>query len=197
MAKKRANYQYTVNLDLGNSVLPVNVYVNNRLKKSLKLYWTENKELDIAVPSFFTRRNLSDFLNKKKHSLIKTYEKQAHLRYLRSFSVEEEKIERERLRAEATQFYSDFPAKLYNSRPKQIQIRKQKTRWGSCSSSGTISLNVYLRQLPEELRQYVFIHELVHMEHPHHQKSFWAEMERLCPGAKSKRAQLQLYVLPT
>ena len=62
-----------------------------------------------------------------------------------------------------------------------VSIRNQKTRWGSCSVSGSISLNWRLVQVPEVVRDYVLLHELAHRRHMNHSALFWAEVQRLCP----------------
>ena len=64
---------------------------------------------------------------------------------------------------------------------RRITVRSQRTRWGSCSRRGTISLNWRLLQLPPSVSDYVLLHELAHLRHLHHGPKFWAEVERLCP----------------
>ncbi|MFA9396225.1 MAG: M48 family metallopeptidase [Halodesulfovibrio sp.] len=56
---------------------------------------------------------------------------------------------------------------------KKIQIRLQKSRWGSCSGRGTISLNARLLLLPVESLHYILLHELAHVRHPNHSASYW------------------------
>lgn len=60
---------------------------------------------------------------------------------------------------------------------KRIQIRRQRTRWGSCSATGTISLNVCLMFLDPAVVRYLFIHELCHTRHMNHSPRFWALVE--------------------
>jgi hypothetical protein len=59
----------------------------------------------------------------------------------------------------------------------RLQVRRQRTRWGSCSSRGTISLNVCLLFQPPAVVNYLFVHELTHMRHMNHSARFWAAVE--------------------
>lgn len=74
-------------------------------------------------------------------------------------------------------------------------IRDQKTRWGSCSSRNNINLNIRLVGLPQELMDYVIVHELVHTEFKNHGVDFWAELGRLVPDAGRLRRELRRYRL--
>ena len=75
----------------------------------------------------------------------------------------------------------------------KVSIRKQKTRWGSCSSQNNISLNQNLLHLTDELIDYVLLHELTHTRVKNHSPSFWNELEKVCPDAKEKRRLLKTY----
>ncbi|MCF0136694.1 MAG: M48 family metallopeptidase [Lachnospiraceae bacterium] len=72
----------------------------------------------------------------------------------------------------------------------QVSIRFQKTRWGSCSSRGNISLNALLVELPEELRDYVIVHELCHLKHMDHSPAFWEEVTYKMPEYKLYKQRL-------
>ena len=61
-------------------------------------------------------------------------------------------------------------------------FRCQKTRWGSCSGKNNISLNVNIAFLPEELQNYVLLHELVHTKVKNHSRKFWAELDKYTQG---------------
>ena len=81
--------------------------------------------------------------------------------------------------------------KRLNKTPARVTWRNQKTRWGSCSPSGNISLNIRLLFLPPQLVDYVFVHELAHLEHPDHSPRFWNALEVLLPGASEQRRAIR------
>jgi hypothetical protein len=72
-----------------------------------------------------------------------------------------------------------------------VSIRNQRTRWGSCSASGRISLNWRLIQLPPAVCDYVLLHELSHLRHHDHSARFWREVARLCPNHAEARKWLR------
>jgi len=65
---------------------------------------------------------------------------------------------------------------------KQVSVRNQRSRWGSCSANGTISLNWRLVQTPDFVRDYIIHHELMHLREMNHSSRFWARVEEVCPG---------------
>ena len=69
----------------------------------------------------------------------------------------------------------------YGYQYQKVTIRLQKSRWGSCSRVGNISLNAKLLFLPRHLLRYVMLHELAHLKHLNHSPSFWAEVSRTDP----------------
>ena len=75
----------------------------------------------------------------------------------------------------------------------RVFIRNQRTRWGSCSVKNNINLNMNLVRLPEELIDYVILHELVHIKHKNHGKKFWGEMDKLVGDGKKLQKRLRGY----
>ena len=89
------------------------------------------------------------------------------------------------------QFYCD----IMNVSVGRITIRNQKTRWGSCSSKGNVNFNYQLYYMPQELMDYVIVHELSHRRHMNHSAEFWEEVEKYCPEYRIYRKQLKEYEL--
>ena len=73
-------------------------------------------------------------------------------------------------------------AALHGLKVRRITVRNQKSRWGSCSPRGTVSLNWRLVQTPEFVRDYIVVHELAHLKQMNHSRRFWEEVARLCPA---------------
>ncbi|HEY9183296.1 MAG TPA: M48 family metallopeptidase, partial [Gammaproteobacteria bacterium] len=70
---------------------------------------------------------------------------------------------------------------IVGHRPANVQVRLQRTRWGSCSDSGTVSLNAALLFLPPEIVRYLFVHELCHFISMNHSRRFWSAVARFEP----------------
>ena len=73
----------------------------------------------------------------------------------------------------------------------RITVRNQRTRWGSCGRDGHICLNWRLVLMPEAVRDYVLIHELMHLRRLDHSRAFWALVEEACPNYKDARQWLR------
>jgi hypothetical protein len=76
---------------------------------------------------------------------------------------------------------------------KKITLRNQKTRWGSCSSNNTLSLNWRLVHYPPEIIDYVLVHELAHLIHHNHSKKFWELVALYDPKYRQHKNYLKKY----
>lgn len=74
---------------------------------------------------------------------------------------------------------------------RRVAIRGQRTRWGSCSAAGTISLNWRLVQTPDWVVDYVILHELVHTRHMNHSSRFWRALAEICPSWRESELWLK------
>ena len=85
-------------------------------------------------------------------------------------------------------------AERYGCKYKNCSVRNSHSRWGSCSGKGNISLSIYLVLLPDELVDYVLLHELCHTIEMNHGERFWTLLDEACGGdAKKIRAELKKY----
>ncbi len=78
----------------------------------------------------------------------------------------------------------EYFAKIIGVSYDKIFIRHQVTRWGSCSSLKNLNFNCLLSLCPDEVINYVIIHELCHLIEPNHSKRFWTQVEKYCPDYK-------------
>jgi predicted metal-dependent hydrolase len=74
----------------------------------------------------------------------------------------------------------------------RVTIRNQRSRWGSCSPAGAIALNFRLVQVPPEVRDYVLVHELMHLRQQNHSRRFWRLVEAACPGFRDAERWLKV-----
>lgn len=97
---------------------------------------------------------------------------------------------RERALAHVTERAPHYE-RLLGVRAKRIRIGHQKTRWGSCSSTGTISINVRLMLAPQDVMDYVIAHEWAHLVHFDHSKAFWSTLALVYPDVAGAMAWLK------
>jgi len=75
----------------------------------------------------------------------------------------------------------------------RVSIRNQRSRWGSCSRSGHISLNFRLLLMPADVREYILIHELMHLRQANHSIRFWRLVEAACPRFREAERWLRTH----
>ncbi|MDO8715834.1 MAG: M48 family metallopeptidase [Dehalococcoidales bacterium] len=149
------------------------------------------KGVRVAVPRRESFKNAEGFLHlkagwiKKNMERMKQYEKQRetapdNLDDIDTAAAKETITSRLKQLAERHGF-------RYN----KLTLRKQRTVWGSCSPRNNISLNIKLVKLPEELMDYVILHELVHTHEHNHGKKFWAKLDGYVGNARAVAKRLR------
>ena len=73
----------------------------------------------------------------------------------------------------------------------RVTVRPMRSRWGSCSSDGSLSFNCLLSRCPAEVADYVVVHELCHRKEMNHSPRFWAEVARILPDYARQRTWLK------
>jgi len=82
-------------------------------------------------------------------------------------------------------------AKMHGLIVQRITIRNQRSRWGSCSHRGTISLNWRLIQMPAFVQNYIIVHELTHLRQMNHSHQFWCEVAARCPDYRAAKVWIR------
>ena len=147
----------------------------------------------VAVPDGLYFKKAEEFVNAKTDWIqrnlykMKQYEKENTI--VSDASVD---IERVKAKPKLTRRLRHL-AKKYGFTYNRVFIRNQKTRWGSCSHKNNISLNMKLVKLPDELMDYVILHELAHTRFKNHSNDFWVELNMLVGNGKGMALRLREY----
>lgn len=159
-------------------------------RKTIALQITSDGQLQIRCPNQMSVAAVQRFVDSKsrwvqqKLALIDTRPK------LPVFTQAELHILTQQARAvisERVKHYAPSVAASYN----RITIRSQRSRWGSCSSNGNLSFNCLLMLVPQEVLDYVVVHELCHLKELNHSKRFWAEVEGILPDYRLHKKWLK------
>lgn len=171
--------------------LHIPVILKKDYRKTLSIMVTEKGELLIKAPLSVSERKIERFLNQKRFWIYKQTKHQMEIQEKRVVRSEEEiKTGMEQARkvlVEKTEYYAELLQVTYQ----KIRIGNQKTRWGSCSSRGTISYNWHLVLMPERILDYVVVHELCHVMEMNHSPGFWSKVESVLPDYKERREWLK------
>jgi len=172
---------------------PVIIAKSKRAKR-LSITVKRNQTVRLTLPRGVSMRTAKQFLNSK----IPWIEK--HLRKFKELENEQEspplpKINEVKAKCTLIKRLREI-ADIYDFHYAKITIRKQKTRWGSCAAMNNISLNINLVRLPDYLRDYVMLHELVHTRIKNHSQEFWVELDKVVGGnAKAMAKKVKHYKL--
>jgi predicted metal-dependent hydrolase len=100
------------------------------------------------------------------------------------------------LRKEAKLFLPErtkYLAEKFEFQFSVVRVKNLKSRWGSCSTTNNINLNIHLMRLPDYLVDYVILHELVHTVHKNHGKQFWQALDRVSGNARLLAKEMKNY----
>ena len=162
----------------------------NRLSRNVRFSVSTSGRLTLSVPY-----HTSEFLAKRFISSNREQIK-AHLP-LKDPATQRARDTEKRLLMKKAKAYLpyrlEFFAKKHGYKYAKCRLSHAGTRWGSCSSNGTISLNIALMKLPAPLRDYVLLHELAHTRHLNHSSAFYHELSLRDPLYKRHQKALKLF----
>lgn len=161
-------------------------------RKTLAIQVTPDGKVTVRAPKQMSNSTIDHFLTEKEAWILKHLEKAEKnpVPELPPISEEERRryisIARDIFTAK-TAYYASIMHVSYG----RISIREQKTRWGSCSSAGNLNYNWRLIFAPEEVLDYIVVHELAHRREMNHSKAFYAIVESVLPDYKKSQRWLR------
>ncbi len=154
-------------------------------RKTISLQITQDGELLVRAPERIGRGEIDRFVESKRGWIEKHLFKQEQ--DIPKMTEEEFQTLVRRALEVIPQVVARF-APVVGVTYGGITIRNQRTRWGSCSTKGNLNFNCLLLRVPDDVIEYVVVHELCHRKEMNHSPKFWAEVERVLPNyAESKR----------
>lgn len=188
---------WEITIKTENEIISIPVIRSRR--KTLSLQVTGNSDVIVRAPQQMTKREAELFVQKNAEWIRRT-RREMDLRRERQKEMAEEyripdydsltpmeknKIRRrimERLKLYAPQMGVNFA---------RVTVRDQKSRWGSCGSKGNLNFNYRLYYLPQELMDYVVVHELAHRIHMNHSREFWEVVAKYDADYKEHRKRIK------
>lgn len=169
-------------------------YSLNHSQRAKKLSITVSCDGQVAVtlPYFLSRNLADDFVFKKANWIFDK------LIFFKPFKVKPKRVNRRReylkykdqalkLIRERLEYLNKFYGFKYN----HVFIKKQKTRWGSCSKKGNLNFNYKIALIPQKSADYIIVHELCHLKEFNHSKKFWNLVAKTVSDYKKIRKEIR------
>lgn len=165
-------------------------------RKSLAIEITPELQVVVRAPARMPVREINAFVQEKDDWIRAHLQRMEEKKRLRE-QHREPAFSEEELQELATQAMTLIPqkvryyAQIIGVTYGRITIRNQRTRWGSCSGKGNLNFNCLLLLMPEEVLDYVVVHELCHRKEMNHSARFWEEVEKILPDYRQHRKWLK------
>ncbi|HEY3044662.1 MAG TPA: SprT family zinc-dependent metalloprotease [Vicinamibacterales bacterium] len=176
---------------------PSFVFVRHPRARRYLIHVADDGTVRVTIPRWGSKREAAEFAETERAWIEKQQrraERDAHRQKPSPLSPEIERELRHRAKRE-------LPARLlelaagHGLTVARVSVRNQRWRWGSCSRKGHICLNWRLVQMPDSVRDYVMIHELMHLKRMDHSPKFWKLVALGCPDFESARAWLRGHMM--
>jgi hypothetical protein len=170
------------------------IEIRRSRRKTMSIEVTADGKVIVRAPMRMSRAVIDGFVAEKAGWIEKSLRKMELRRENHGAQERLPQEELERLAeqaadvlAEKVRYYAQQIGVTYG----RITIRNQKTRWGSCSAKGNLNFNCLLMLAPEDVQDYVVVHELCHRKQMNHSRQFWSEVERILPDYNRHRQWLK------
>lgn len=160
--------------------------------RRLKLVVKPDLSVTLTLPYGFSAKKANEFIEQKYPWILKSLEhfKNNPVKFLISGSRSDYLKNRKQALTLAKQKLQDLN-NFYNFSYSRVSIKNQKTRWGSCSKKGNLNFNYKMVYLPEDVLNYLIVHELCHLKEMNHSKKFWDLVSQTVPNYKRLRQELK------
>jgi len=159
-------------------------------RKSISIQISRSGEVLVRCPRWMHDEDIRCFVMKHENWVRRQLEKQQEAPQATVLSEEEleelTKLAKSRI-PERVEFYSQRMGVSYG----RITIRHQHSKWGSCSSKGNLNFNCLLMLAPEDVLDYIVVHELCHLLEMNHSQQFWEAVERILPDYRNQEKWLK------
>lgn len=161
-------------------------FISSKKAKYIRISINGDLKVKVIYPEKIALKKAQDFLNSKIIWAENTLLKLAKRQEIKAKNPPQINISRQEFLAKNQYLISRCKelALKYNFKVGNINLRRQKSIWGSCSSQNNISLNSNLAFLKDELIDYVILHELTHIKVKNHSPRFWRELSAILPNAR-------------
>lgn len=162
-------------------------------RKTLALYVRRDGRIEVRAPLRTSKTYIDDFVLKKQDWIESTRSKLSARQTVKKtvrLTAKEELRYKEQAK-EYLQQKSLYYSYRMGLNPGAVKINSAKTRWGSCNRKGDINFTYRLLFAPEELIDYVVVHELAHLKEMNHSPKFWSVVEQTLPDYKARRKRLR------
>ena len=163
-------------------------------RKSCSITVERDGTVTIRAPFFMSEKKINKIIEERKEWIEKAQKKIANRAERLNALAPITKDEIDSLKATAkpiiekkVRFFADKMGVEYG----KITIRNQKTRYGSCTAKGNLNFSCLIMLMPEEIIDYVIVHELCHIKEMNHSHRFWNEVEDILPDYKERRKWLK------
>jgi predicted metal-dependent hydrolase len=163
------------------------LFVRHRRARRYIVRVLDDGTVRVTLPRWGSKREARAFVERCSDWITRQLQKQ---RTRIPMAMPDEARLKERAAAELPGELMALAAR-YGIEVTRVSIRNQRTRWGACSSTGTITLNWRLILTPDFVREYVMIHELMHRREMNHSKRFWRHVASACPRSDEARVWLR------
>lgn len=172
------------------------VIEKSKKAKHMRITIYNDGNLKVTIPYRLDEQIAENFILQKSHWIIKklNHKKSSPVTTLPKTSLADYLTHKESVLGKVKEKISYFQS-FYNFNFTSISIKRQKTRWGSCSNKGNLNFNYKIIYLNEKLLNYIVAHELCHLKEFNHSKNFWHLLEEMIPDYVLLKKELKLVKL--